>query len=251
MRNHTKVQHFGWLLGLLVLLGAPIGAWGADGAPAEARQVEFFEAIEAGEIEVEFIPRNAERANVLIENQGEQPLVIQLPDAFAGVPVLAQFGGVGDFGGQQGGVGGTSGMQGIGGGMGGVGGMFNVEPGRVGRLQVPTVCLEHGKEDPNPRVPYEIRPIETFTDNQGVIEICRMLGDGEVPQGVAQAAAWHLTDNLSWKELATMNRVQLRSGHFERFFSPQEVQLAVRVVGEANRRVEQSEVQASDSLGQR
>lgn len=134
-----------------------------------------------------------------------------------------------------------------GGGMGGMGGgMFNVAPGKVGKIKVPTVCLEHGKADPNPRVQYEIRPIDSFTDNKQVAEICKMLGRGEVVQNVAQAAAWHLTDGLSWDELARKNRVKLSNGYTEKYFAPQELVMAVRVVGEAERRAEKSE--SSDSL---
>ena len=125
------------------------------------------------------------------------------------------------------------------GGMGGMG-MFSVEPGKVRRVPVPIVCLEHGKTDPNPRVPYEIRPIESFTDNRQVAEICAMLGRGEIPRNVAQAAAWHLTDEMSWDELASKNRVQLSNGYTERYFAPQELALAMRVVGEAARRAQES-----------
>lgn len=97
------------------VLGMAVLAWsanGADRAAPAAKQVEFFEAIKAGEIEVKLIPKDAKEANVLIENKAKQPLQIKLPDAFAGVPVLAQFGGAG-FGGNMGGGnmggGGTSG----------------------------------------------------------------------------------------------------------------------------------------------
>ena len=49
--------------------------------------------------------------------------------------------------------------------MGGMGGgFFDVAPDRVGKIKVITVCLEHGKDDPNPRVPYELRPVDAFTD---------------------------------------------------------------------------------------
>ncbi|TVS10008.1 MAG: hypothetical protein EA424_26005, partial [Planctomycetaceae bacterium] len=138
----------------------------------------------------------------------------------AGVPVLAQFGGMG--------------------GMGGGRGMFNGDTGSVRRIRVPIVCLEHGKTDPNPRVPYEIRPIESFTDNRQVAEVCAMLGRGEVPRNVAQAAAWHLTDNMSWEELAQKNRVQLSNGYTERYFAPQELAGAMQVVVQAGIRAEQN-----------
>jgi len=274
MRNHSVIQCSVVLIFLFGLIGAPAFTSAADRAPVDGKQVEFFEAINQGQIAVKLIPRDAKEANVLIENKAQQPLTIKLPDAFAGVPVLAQFGGMGGMGGMGGGGFGGGGMggggtnQGFGGGMGGMGmggmggmgmggmggGMFNVAPGKVGKIKVPTVCLEHGKADPNPRIAYEIRPIEAFTDDKQVAEVCKMLGRREVSQNIAQAAAWHLTDGLSWQELASKDRVKLSNGYTEKYFAPQEIAMAMRVVSEAERRAEKSETNETekyDSLSQR
>ena len=124
--------------------------------------------------------------------------------------------------------------------------MFNVAPGKVGKIQVATVCLEHGKTGPNPRVPYEIRPIESFTQDQRVAEVCKMLGRGEVTQNAAQAAAWHFTDGLSWEQLAAKDRVKLSNGYTEKYFSPQELAVAMRVTLEAVRRAEGKKSDTSD-----
>jgi hypothetical protein len=146
---------------------------------------------------------------------------------------------MGTGGGNQGMGGGMGGM-GMGGmgGMGMGGGMFSVEPDKVGKINVPIVCLEHGKRDPNPRIPYEMRPIDSLTKDPKVVEICKMLGNREIHRDVAQAAAWHLTDGLSWQELAAKDRVRLRNGYTEKYFSPQQITWAMRVVGEAQRRAE-------------
>ena len=90
------------------------------------KAVELFEAMNAGQLEVRFIPTNAAKANVLIENKTDWVLNVELPEAIAAVPVLAQLGGGNMFGG--GGNGGN--MFGDGGGQGngasqGVGGGFN------------------------------------------------------------------------------------------------------------------------------
>ena len=116
--------------------------------------------------------------------------------------------------------------------------MFSVAPDKVGKLRVTTVCLEHGKDDPTPRMKYKLVPIESFTQNQDVIELCKMVGRGEIPQNAAQAAAWHVTDGLSWSELAHKDRVRLRSGYTEKYFSPQELHLAVRIFSTVQRRAE-------------
>lgn len=219
--------------------------------------VEMFAGMKSGEIEVELIPKDASAATILFKNKTDKPLAIRLPEAFAGVPVLAQagFGGGlgGGLGGGAGGFGGGGGggqNQGVGGGMGGGGlggggfggggggfggGFMNVAPEKVGKLKVVSVCLEHGKDDPNPRIKYAIVPIESVVKNPEVIEVCKMLGRGAIPQNTAQAAAWHIENNLSWQELAAKDRVRLRSGYTEKWFSQRELAFAQRVTAEASR----------------
>ncbi len=132
------------------------------------------------------------------------------------------------------GGGGMGGMGGMGGGGGG--GFFNVAPDKIGKIEVVTVCLEHGRPDPTPKMQYTIMPIEKFTKNPEVIEVCKMVGSGKISQNAAQAAAWHLTDNMSWAKLAQKDRIRLRNGYTQKFFSPQELAFAIRLTQEANRR---------------
>src|SRR5688500_6036236 len=58
--------------------------------PAEFQTVEMFAAIKSGDIKVEFIPKDTNGATVIIRNNSDRPLSVILPEAFAGVPVLAQ-----------------------------------------------------------------------------------------------------------------------------------------------------------------
>ena len=174
----------------------------------DSATVELFEAMKSGDIEVKVIPKDATEGKVLIENLTKKPLVIRLPEAFAAVPVAAQFGpglnpggGVnGLIGGQNGGANQTVGgaFQGgpggnnnpfgrNGGGNPGIGGPFNggvfkVEPEKVRKLKITTVCLEHGKPNPNPHIKYELQPIEAYTSNAGTIEMVKMLARGEIDQ---------------------------------------------------------------------
>ncbi len=210
----------------------------------DAAVVEMFAAIENGQIAVKLIPRDASECRVLIENKSDKPLNVKLPKAFAGVPVLGQLGGdLGgggrDRGGRRGGYGG-GGNQGFGGGMGGMGGMgggmgmFSVPPEKVGKLKVPTVCLEHGKDDPRPAIPYEIKPIESFTTKPGVRELCEMLGSGRIDQHSAQAAAWHLNNDMSWRELAA-KRIRHANGMTEPYFSPLQIRAGMQIASAAVR----------------
>ena len=194
------------------------------------RTVEMFAAIEAKDIEVKLIPKDDTEARVLIKNNTKKPLNVKLPDAFAGRPVLAQIGrgggasGGGSGGGQNqsmgGGMGG--GMMGGGGGGGGMG-MFSIPPEQVGQFKVATVCLEHGKKEPRPNIPYEIVKIEEVSTDPAVKELLTVFGKNRLSQRATQAAAWHLANGMSWQELAAKRIVHI-NGTSESWFNAQEIQ---------------------------
>jgi len=251
-------------IGLVIgvaLVGVCLSGWAPAVEPASAglqtaqaaggpRTVELFEAMERGEIGVKLIPKDSTQCKLLIENKTKQPLTVKVPGAFAGVPVLAQVGNQGIGGNNFLGGGGN---QGFGGGMGGWGGgLFNVAPEAVGQLRCPAVCLEHGKKDPRPGIPYQIKPIEQFTDNEAVHEVVRMLSAGAVPQRVAQAAVWHLNNGLSWQQLAG-KQLRFADGTSRPYFSPLEIRAGMQVAAAATRLAEQrhSGPSASDSASTR
>ncbi|HMP79735.1 MAG TPA: hypothetical protein PKD54_09815, partial [Pirellulaceae bacterium] len=91
-------------------------------SPVEGfESVELFSAMEAGEVEVLVRAKDSTSANIIVTNKSDRPLAIEMPAAFAGVPVMRQ---AGLGGGGAGGMGGMNGgMGGMGGGMGGMGGM--------------------------------------------------------------------------------------------------------------------------------
>ena len=132
------------------------------------------------------------------------------------------------------------------------GGIMNVGPDKVVKVKVPVVCLEYGKKDPNPRLKYEIRPIESFTQQPSVVELCKMVGRGEVSQNTAEAVAWHLSSGVTFKELAGKNRTESLDGLVEKFFSKNELNAAGMWVKEAAKRAEAAAQRASapaNSLG--
>lgn len=259
-------------------------------------QIEMFSGIKSGEIEVTLIPKDTTEATVLFRNKTGKPVAIKVPEAFAGVPVLAQ--GPGALGGPPGGrgrggapgMGGggmMGGMQGVGGGMMGggmmgggmmggmmgggmmgggmmggmmgagimnigpdkVGKVMNVAPDKIVKMKVPLVCLEHGKKDPNPRVKYEIVPIESFTDNAEVAELCKMLGHGEINQNAAQAAAWHLASGVTWEQLAVKERSHYSTGEVEMYFEPGEIVLASKIATVAEQRAKFQKEQSTAAAG--
>lgn len=277
-----------WVVRLHLLVAfalVPVLAQGADRKsrlkPEDYHQVELFAAMKSGEIEVRFIPKDIRSANVLIRNKSGKPLSVRLPDAFAGVPVLAQFGGGaggvgGGLGGMPGGAGGGLGggggmggggqamgggfgggmMGGMGGGMmGGMGGMgggfFNVAPDKVGKIRVKTLCLEHGKADPTPRIKYELRPITSFTKDTRAAELCRMVARGEVPQNAAQAVAWNMLNGIAWQELARKERFRSQfTGQYEMYFSPLELQMAGQIASAVAARAEKDPQNTEVSPGE-
>src|SRR5687767_737700 len=193
-----------------------------DVAPGAANAVEFFQAMEDGQVDVKFIAKSDRAARILITNKTQEPINLQLPEAFAGVPVLAQIGGGGRGGGGfggggrgggglgggggggqsvGGGVGGGGGGLG-GGGLGGGGGIFSIPPEETAKINVPVVCLDHGLKNPSSANKYMIVPAEQHLDRPEVIELLKAFGRGELQHGAAQAAAWHLNSDLSWNEMA-------------------------------------------------
>jgi hypothetical protein len=181
----------------------------------------LFEAIDAGELEASLVPRNSTRATIQFENKTDRPLTIQMPEAFAAAPILAQQPFGGPFGQMQGnnqnnnspqqlGMGMGMGNNGMGFGNNGQGfgnnglnqGIFNIPAGRVIRVRVDCVCLEYGKPDPDARFKYQLKPLSEVCDKPELVSVLKSLGHELVDQRVAQAATWHLTNELSWNQIA-------------------------------------------------
>jgi hypothetical protein len=221
---------------------------------ASPAPIDVLDAEAQGLVGVKYVPNGAHSAQILVQNKSDKPLTLRLPAAFAGVPVLAQalgggLGGAGlggaGLGGAGAGVNGAGGTQAVGGGggMGGGGmgmpgmgggmmggGMFSVPPEKTRAIPVATVCLEYGKPEPTSRHPYKLVAIASFSSDPQLAAILELFGRGEIPQKVAQAAAWHVANRLPWERLAA-EQID-RAGGFpdEPFFSPAELMAAHRVV---------------------
>ena len=50
---------------------------------------------------------------------------------------------------------------------------------------------------------YRLVKIEQFTKNPALQELVELIGTNRINQQVAQAAAWHMSSNMSWQELAS------------------------------------------------
>jgi len=224
-----------------------------------AEKVEFFKGMEEGQLETKLVPKDSKGGFLLVTNKSEEPVTVELPEAFVAVPVLKQFGGMGGggmggmggggMGGMGGGgVGGGGGGQAMGGGMGGGGmggmgggglggmggggmggmggggggGFFSIPPERTVRVPYISACLNHGKHDPSPRLDYKFMPVEEYTKDEVLGELIRMVGMGKANQHSAQAAIWTRTDNMSWQALASKSTRGILS--VEYYFAPQNIQ---------------------------
>jgi hypothetical protein len=254
-----------WILLFGVLILASGTARLAEAARGGARQgaesangpaVEFFQAVEDGQLDAKFIAKSDRAARILITNKTKQALNVQMPAAFAGVPVLAQIGGGGFGGGGRGGGGfgggsGGGGQQSVGGGFGGGGGgfggggggfgggggggVFSIPPEQTAKLNVPVVCLDHGLRNPSSSRPYEMVPADEHLDRPEVIELLKAFGSGELDHQSVQAAAWHLNNGMSWDQLAAKLQGTRRSTSRPPYFSRQQIQTGVAYANEATR----------------
>ena len=194
---------------------------------AAAESVEFFKGMEDGVLETKVIATGPMGGSLLITNHTDQPLTVEMPQAFVTVHVLKQFGGMGGGGGGMGGGG-----QGGGGGA----GFFSIPPEKTVRVPYVSVCLEHGKADPTPRATYKIVPVEEYTKDPVLQEMISMVGSGKLPPQGAQAAVWTRTDNLSWHELASKFSYNVLGGKIP-YFSGNELRTAQVIVSTAEGRV--------------
>jgi len=131
-----------------------------------------------------------------------------------------------------------------GGGMGGMGGMgggmFSVPPEKTKVVKVATVCLEYGKDEPSPRLSYRMVRLDSFSEDPALAAIMMALGRGEIPQKVAQAAAWHLASGRSWQQLAAEKIDRAGGAPDLQYFSAAELLAARRVVAVAVERTGRS-----------
>jgi hypothetical protein len=110
---------------------------------------------------------------------------------------------------------------------------FHLPAGRTRTFRVNTVCLEHGKPEPSTRRPYKLVALDTFSADPRLAAILSGLGNGQVSQKVAQAAAWHVSSGLSWERLAAEKIDHAGGDPDEPFFSHTELVFAQQVVGMA------------------
>ncbi len=131
-----KLGMFHLVLSLAAVLPLAVVQVKAAEPVDESQAVELFQAMEEGLVEVKLVPKNSLESSLSVTNKTDRPIVVDMPSAFAGVPVFAQPPGGGGFGGGMGGGRGGFGGGAFGGddmGRGGRGGMESRRGGNSGR----------------------------------------------------------------------------------------------------------------------
>jgi hypothetical protein len=131
------------------------------------------------------------------------------------------------------------------GGMGG-GGMFSIPSEKVAQVPFTTVCLNHGKPDPKPKMTYKLVPIETFTSDTVLRELVSMVGTGKLESSAAQAAVWHLSDHMSWEQLAAKKIEHVGGVPPEPYFTSSQMSSAQGLVAQAQGRVREREREGNE-----
>ncbi len=198
-----------------------------------AEVVKLFDGLEDHRLEARVVPKNEFAASVYLTNTTSKPLTVVLPKAVVAVHVLKQvdnfpagdifsnpsgnqqqFGNAQSVGGQfqnstnfspQGNNSNFLNNNGNGNGIGqnlfNGNGFFSIPPEKTVVTQLHTVCLDHGKKTPSPRMKYVLRKIEDHTSNQALRKLLENYNPKKTDRNAMQAAAWHLANDISWKQL--------------------------------------------------
>jgi hypothetical protein len=251
----------------------------------DAERVGLFAGMESGSLESWLIPQDEKFGYVFVENKAHKPLTVEIPRSVVAVQNLKQFnlgnnkngifGNNGNiFGGGQNqnqlGQGG-GGMQSVGGGLqqGGNnvgnnqfplfnnnrpgfnnnnnGFFFSIPPQSRVRLDFHSVCLNHGLQTPSQRNRYFLVETDKYTKDEKLKELLALVGTGKIDPDVSQAVAWHLTDGMTYKQLAAKQQYHL-GGYATSYFQTAELQQAVKLLDFVEQRLEeQKKAETSES----
>lgn len=224
--------------------------------------IGMFQGMEEEKIDVKLIQISSKKGNLLVENKTNETITVKLPDAWVGVHVLNQIGGLGGGGlgggglgggGQQGGGGGGQqaggggqglgggGQQGggLGGGGGGGGNFFSIPPEKLVRISVNSVCLEYGKTEPTAKMEYRVVPVDAVSKDPVLAKLLAFVATGRMNENAAQAAAWVLASGKTWEELANLKHQRLGGQPSPHMFNQAEILHAQNLIAEAQRQVEE------------
>jgi hypothetical protein len=77
---------------------------------------------------------------------------------------------------------------------------------------------------------YKLVPVETYTGDPALRQLLIAVGRGELDSGTAQAAAWHITDKMSWDKLSEKKIEHVGGVDDEPYFSEAQIAAARQLV---------------------
>lgn len=248
--SHSRIlsrSSWGLLSPLLCLavMGIVVGrnSPAAGAAPEPHAVVELFPAIDAGQLQVRYQPRNERSAHVQIRNVSSQPLTVRLPEVFAARPVLAQQGfpfGNNSNNSSSNAPQSVAGPFSVNSNRGGnnnqipnIFNQFNIAPEALVQFDVQSVCLEYGHPTPSIGMRYELTPLSAVVEEPEILTgVLLDLREQKITHKSAQAAAWHaseLSGHMSWQKLAELKGDLTTTGRHP-YFSPNELKQARTIV---------------------
>jgi len=211
---------------------AKAGAEAEGGEAASDGMGELFEAVKKKKLDVRFVPQSAALASLTIVNITDQPVRVRIPVVVAGTPTAppgtnatTYFASLGTAPPQI--VGGvtsiTSQSQEPSGskkkkssGRAAAKGVeppkasaLTLSPGETRVVPVACVCLEFGKPNPLPIMPYALTDIEKASKKPEVKAMLEGFAQGRFDQETAQLAAWHFNCGMTWNQLAETGTISV------------------------------------------
>lgn len=119
--------------------------------------------------------------------------------------------------------------------------MLQILPGKSVPLVLHGVCLAYGRPTPTPRMNYQIKPLVQTSPKPEVRRLLTIVGTENVPQRIAQPAAWHLANNVPWEKLMDRSSLAGLPRQLLRF-SPAEIAAAQKLT-------ERAQAAASETSG--
>jgi hypothetical protein len=187
----------------------------ADKNPASkanpVRTGDILSFVAEGKVSLQLTAHGAYRLGMRIKNLTDEPIEIDFPpglvaDAFAQNQILQQLqSSSSSAGGAQPGSGmppptpgSSSGSQGM--------AMLQTsqnkaDAGQVLQLTFRTACMNFGVPEPKPTSRLFLKRVEDYTPNPELQIALKQIAKQRVETPIAQAAIWHLSNNLSWETL--------------------------------------------------
>lgn len=240
-----------------------------------AERVELLAGLEQGVFSARMMPRDETGGSIYVQNLTTRPLTVEMPPALVGVQVHPQapspfpgnlLSSAGPIGSNTGTAGNQS-AQPVGTGFPGANGpsgslsnvnvnvnqnngplpnFFSIPPERIVRVEYHSVCLQHGAPTPRRGQLYAVTRVESFSSDPRLPSLLSKIGKGDLDQKSAQAAAWHVANQMSWGDLQAERFKHLNAPDTP-YFSQHELSAAGQIIQNLDAAPAQSASSAASS----